>query len=43
MIILVGEGVSAPDRACREVLRNFRHQFLRILARLLLSITLARN
>ena len=40
---LVGEEVTAPDRTCPEVLRNVRHLFLRILARLLLSIALARN
>ena len=42
-IVPVGEEVTAPDRTCREVLRNVRHQFLSILSRLLLSITLAHN
>ena len=37
-IILVGEEVTAPDGASREVPCNVRYQFLRILARLLLSV-----
>ena len=42
-IIPVGEEGHCADRTNREVLRNVRHQFLRILARLLLSIAFDRN
>ena len=38
-----GRRGHCADRANREVLRNVRHQFLRILARLLLSIAFDRN